>query len=223
MEGSDENRLPDLAGRGADSAQLEQCPGCYEWLPLDQFCEQDVGLSLDDVMPHCRKCRTKGSPKPQFLSLTARHRRAIACVLAAPSLAKGYKEAARVTGYSVQTIRELFAGRRVPEFRRCYQLMLESAGADMARLVEVQVACLSAEEQKYHPKLEDFVAFPDHRTRLRAAQHLTKQLELDPPKQDGINVSVGIKFETNLGSGETYDPPSVLRANPIVDVTPGRD
>lgn len=212
-----------MAGRKAHRASLEQCPGCYEWKPLDQFCDLEAGLSLDDVLPHCKGCRSNGAPKPQFLNLTARHRKAIACVLAAPSLSKGYKDAAAVTGFTVQAIRDLFAGRRVPEFRRCYQLMLESAGADMARLVEVQVACLAADEQKYHPKLEDFVAFPDHRTRLRAAQHLTKQLELDPPKQDGINVNVGIKFTTNLGKGETYDPPSVFRAEPVVDVTPGGD
>lgn len=207
-----------MARRGSDPAQLEQCPGCYEWLPLDQFCDIDVGLSIDDVLPHCKTCRVTGKPKPQFLKLTGRHRRAIACVLAAPSLASGYREAAAMTGYSIQTIRDLFAGRRTPEFRRCYQLMLESAGADMSRLVEVQVAALSADEQKYHPKLEDFVAFPDHRTRLRAAQHLTKQLELDPPKQDGVQVNVGIKFETNLGGGETFDPPNVMRAKPVAEV-----
>jgi hypothetical protein len=209
-----------VAGRVADRSALEQCPGCYEWLPLDQFVELEVGLSLDDPMPHCMTCRTHGKPKPQFLSLTARHRRAIACVLAAPSLSGGYKEAARVTGYSVQAIRDLFAGRRTPEFRRCYQLMLEAAGADMARLVEVQVECLAAMDHKYHPKLEEFVAFPDHRTRLRAAQHLTKQLELDPPKADGGSLGVAITFNTNLGRGETYDPPNIMRANPVVDVTP---
>jgi hypothetical protein len=189
-------------------------------LPLDRFCDIEAGLSLDDVLPHCQTCRKKGKPKPQYLSLTARERKAIACVLAAPSLQRGYKEAARVTGFSVSTIRDMFAGRRHPEVRRCYQLMLEAAGADIARLVEVQVACLSAEDPKYHPKLEEFVMFPDHRTRLRAAQHLTKHLELDPPKDAGINVGVAIKIVTNLGSGNTIDPPNVMRAKPVVDVSP---
>jgi hypothetical protein len=44
---------------------------------------------------------------------------------------------------------------------------------------------------------------------------------MEPPKSDGISVGVAIKFETNLGTGETHDPPNVLRAKPIVEVTGG--
>jgi len=222
MERDDENSTTTVAERRTDLSQLEQCPGCYEFLPLSEFCDLDVELGPDAIAPHCLKCRTHGKPKPKFLNLTRRHRKAIACVLAAPSLPKGYKDAAKATGFSVAQIRDFFAGRRVPEFRACYQMALEAAGADIETVVKVQVDCLKADEYKYHPGDKAFVAFPDHRTRLRASQHVTKMLELEPPKQDGIQVNVGIKFNTNLGGGETYDPPNVMRARPVgpvVDVS----
>ncbi len=222
MESRDGDSTPTVAGRDTDLSALEQCPGCYEWLPLSLFCDLDVELGPDSMAPHCLNCRTKGKPKPKYLSLTRKHRKAIAVVLAAPSLAQGYKDAARATGYSIKMIRDFFAGRRVPEVRACYQMALEAAGADIQTVVQVQVDCLHATEQKYHPKKEDFVEFPDFRTRLRASQHMTKMLELEPPKADGLQVNIALKFNTNLGGGETYDPPNVMRARPtpVLDVSP---
>jgi len=210
-----------VAERSTDLSALEQCPGCYEWLPLSLFCDMEIELGPDSIAPHCQNCRDHGKPKPKFLSLTRRHRKAIAVVLAAPNLTKGYKQAAQATGFSVSQIRDFFAGRRVPEFRACYQMALEAAGADINTVVQVQVEALGATEAKYHPDQKEFVHFPDYRTRLRASQHVGKMLELEPPKQDGIQVNVGIKFNTNLGGGETYDPPNVMRTNPVVDVSRG--
>jgi hypothetical protein len=127
------------------------------------------------------------------------------------------RTAAKATGFSEVYIRQLREGRRVPEFRRFYQMYLEQAGGDIARVAQVQVECMNeATEQKYHPKAEEFVAFPDWRTRLRASQHIGKMLEMEPPKSDGISVGVAIKIETNLGRGETIDPPSVIRAKPLI-------
>jgi hypothetical protein len=222
VEGNDEDRPADLARIGSDHPELEQCPGCLEWVPLDQFCELTVGLDLDAPEPHCARCRKHGRPPPpKFLSLTQRHLTAIDAIMAAPTLAQGLTRAAEATGYSRAHLVHLAAGRRTPEFRRFFQLKLEAAGADINKVVKVKVDALDADEYKWNPKEEKFDDFPDHRTRLRASQDVTKLLEMEPPKSDGISVGVAIKFETNLGSGETHDPPNVLRAKPIVEVTGG--
>jgi hypothetical protein len=189
------------------------------FLPLTEFCELEVGLGPDDVLPHCAKCREHGVQRPKFLNLTRRHHVAMAAMMSAPTLSQGYTDAAEATGFSRGYIKHLASGRRVPEFRRLYQLKLEMAGGDMNRIIQVQVEALAADEHKWNPAEEDFSHFADHRTRLRAAQHIQQTLELNPPKADGINVAVGIKFETNLGTGKTFDPPNVMRATPIVDVS----
>jgi hypothetical protein len=191
------------------------------WVPLDQFCELIADLEPDALEPHCLRCRTEGPPEPEFLNLTARHRLAIKHIMAAPDLKTGYRNAAAATGYSKKYLYHLASGRRVPEFRRYFQLKLEAAGADVTKVVGVCVDALDANEVKWNPKAEVFDEFPDHRTRLRAGQHVGKMLELEPPKADGINVGVAINIETNLGTGETYDPPNIMRPKHVeVDVTP---
>jgi hypothetical protein len=189
------------------------------WVPLDQFCDLIADLEPDAPEPHCLKCRTQGPPEPEFLNLTSRHRLAIKHIMAAPSLAAGYRAAAAATGYNEHYLYLLASGRRVPEFRRYFQLKLEAAGGDINKVVKVCVDAMDADEMKWNPKEEEFDSFPDHRTRLRAGQHVGKMLELEPPKADGINVGVAIKIETNLGGGETFDPPNVMRPKPIVDVS----
>jgi hypothetical protein len=222
VEGNDEDRPADLARIGSDHPELEQCPGCLAWVPLDQFCELTANLDPEAPEPHCANCRENGRPPaPKFLSLTHRHLTAINEIMAAPTFSQGLTRAAEVTGYSREYLRHLAAGRRMPEFRRFFQLKLEAAGADINKIVQVKVEALDADEVKWNPKAEVFDAFPDHRTRLRASQDVTKLLEMEPPKSDGISVGVAIKFETNLGTGETHDPPNVLRAKPIVEVTSG--
>ncbi len=193
------------------------------FLPLSEFCELEVDLGLDAMPPHCAKCRDEGVPRPQFLNLTVRHHKAMAALMAAPTLSQGYTAAAEATGFSRGYMKHLASGRRVPEFRRLFQLKLEMAGGDMNRIIQVQVEALGAEEHKWNPAEEKFSHFADHRTRLRAAQHIQQTLELNPPKADGINIAVGIKFETNLGDGETFDPPNVMRTmpKPVVDVSDG--
>jgi hypothetical protein len=211
-----------LARVGSDRPELEQCPGCLEWVPLDQFCELTADLDPEAPEPHCARCRENGRPPaPKFLSLTHRHLTAINEIMAAPTLTLGLTRAAEVTGYSREYLRHLAAGRRIPEFRRFFQLKLEAAGADINKVVQVKVDALDADEVKWNPKVEVFDHFPDHRTRLRASQDVTKLLEMEPPKSDGISVGVAIKIETNLGAGETFDPPNVLRAKPIVEVSGG--
>lgn len=223
MEGTDIEDSSSLAQREADRASLEQCPGCLAWVPLDQFCDLVADLEPDAIEPHCLRCRTEGPPEPEFLNLTARHRLAIQHILAAPDLKAGYRAAAAATGYSKKYLYHLASGRRVPEFRRYFQLKLEAAGADISKVVAVCVDALDAEEVKWNPASEVFDSFPDHRTRLRAGQHVGKMLELEPPKADGITVGVAIKIDTNLGSGETFDPPQIFRPKPVtVDVTPRR-
>ncbi len=222
MEGTDQKNLACLGERGAADAQLEQCPGCLAFLPLSEFCDLDVGLEPDDPLPHCAKCRREGIPQPKFLNLTRRQLKAMELVLAGTSVARGIAEAVKQTGYSSSHIREMLNGRRHPEVRRCYQLALESAGGDIRKVIQVQVEALDAKEAKYHPKNEEFVEFPDYRTRLRASQHIGKMLELEPPRQDKLNVIIPITFNTNLGDGKTFDPPNVMRARPtgeIVDVS----
>ena len=142
--------------------------------------------------------------------------------MAAPNLTKGYRAAAEISGYSEGQIKHFVAGRRTPEFRRCFQMKLEMAGADANSVIKAKVDALRADEHKWNPKTERFDAFADHRTRLRASQDVTKLLELEPPRAEGFNVGVAIKIETNLGTGETYDPPNVLRPKPaVVDVSRG--
>ncbi len=218
MEGRDENSLACLGERGAARAELEQCPGCLAFLPLSEFCDLDVGLDMDDPLPHCAKCRKEGIPQPKFLNLTRRQLKAMELVLAGTSVARGIAEAVKQTGFSSSHIREMLNGRRHPEVRRCYQLALEAAGGDIRKVIKVQVEALGATEAKYHPSKEDFVEFPDFRTRLRASQHIGRMLELEPPRQDGLNIAIPITFKTNLGDGKTVDPPNVMRAHPIVDV-----
>ncbi len=221
MEGRDEKGLACLGERGAARAELEQCPGCLAFLPLSEFCDLDVGLDMDDPLPHCAKCRREGIPQPRFLNLTRRQLKAMELVLAGTSVARGVAAAAKETGFSPSHIREMLNGRRHPEVRRAYQLALEVAGGDIRKVIKVQVDALDAMEPKYHPGKEEFVEFADHRTRLRASQYIGKMLELEPPRQDGINVVIPITFNTNLGDGKTFDPPNVMRARPtgeIVDV-----
>jgi hypothetical protein len=210
-----------LAQRQSDRSELEQCPGCLEWVPLDQFCDLIADTEHDAIEPHCLKCRTAGPPEPKFLNLTARHRKAIEHIMAAPDLPTGYRNAAAATGYSRKYLYHLASGRRVPEFRRFFQLKLEAAGADINKVVSVCVDAMDADEHKWNPASEQFDAFADHRTRLRAGQHVGKMLELEPPKADGINVGVAIKIETNLGTGETHDPPNIMRPKPVtVEINP---
>lgn len=192
-------------------------------MPLSEFCELAVSLDEDSPDPHCLKCRTDGPPQPTFLNLTNRHRKAIEHILAAPDLKTGYRNAAAATGFSRKYLYLLATGRRVPEFRRFFQLKLEAAGGDINKCVKVAVEAMDAEEVKWNPANEVFDSFPDHRTRLRAGQHVTKMLELEPPKADGINVGVAIRISTNLGGGETHDPPNIMRPKPVtVDVSPKR-
>jgi hypothetical protein len=178
-----------------------------------------VELDHNSPDPHCARCRENGVPQPKFLTLTLRHRKVAECLLGASNPAEGVRNAAKATGFSEVYIRHLREGRRLPEFRRFYQMYLEQAGGDIARVAQVQVACMNeATEQKYHPKAEVFVEFPDWRTRLRASQHIGKMLEMEPPKAEGgVSVGVAIKIETNLGTGETVDPPSVFRAKPLIE------
>lgn len=136
-------------------------------------------------------------------------------IVGAPSLAAGIRAAAKATGYSPANLREMLAGRRVPEFRRAFQLLLEASGADIETCAQVVGEAMRAREYKYHPAEEEFVSFPDHRTRLRAAQHATKMLELEPPVGNAIQIGVGVTIKTNLGSGETIDPPNIFRAFPV--------
>jgi hypothetical protein len=221
VDGEDGQNLACLADgrRETDQAELEQCPGCLAWVPLDQFCELVADLDLNAPLPHCASCRTNGVPQPKFLNLTNRHRQAIDLILAAPSLQDGYRAASEATGFSRQYLYQLATGRRVPEFRRFFQIKLEAAGADMDKVIAVKVGALDAEEQKWNPKEEQFNSFPDWRTRLRASQDCTKLLEMEPPKAEGASVGIAIKIETNLGTGETHDPPNVMRPKPaVVDV-----
>ena len=192
-------------------------------MPLSEFCELSVDLDEDSPDPHCLKCRTHGPPKPKFLNLTERHLKAIQYIMAAPDLRTGYRNAAKATGFSKKYLYLLATGRRVPEFRRYFQLQLEAAGADINKVIQVTVEAMDADEVKWNPTNEVFDHFPDHRTRLRAGQHVTKMLELEPPKADGLRVGVAIAITTNLGDGETHDPPNIMRPKPVtVDVTPER-
>lgn len=204
-----------MAGWPSGPAELESCPSCYEWKPLSEFCDLNVGLSPDDPLPSCLACRTNGRPRPQFLNLSRRHRKALEILIAAPNLPKGISAAARATGYSQSSIRDLINGRRTPEFRRAFQVMLEAGGADLMTVARVIGEALRANDYKYHSALEDFVHFPDHRTRLRAAQTATKLLELEPPNGYGVQIGVGVQIKHNLGAGETIEHPSVFRAFPV--------
>jgi len=186
---------------------------------MSEFCDLDAPLDPDSPPPHCAKCRENGPPRRQVFDLTRRQLQAVQIVFAGITPAQGIKDAAVATGYSVSSIRSMIAGRRVPEVRRCYQMMLEAAGANAEKVIRVRVEAMNAIEYKYHPSKGEFVGFPDQRTRLRAAADVSKALELDPPRNDAVQVGVAITFNTNLGDGETIDPPGVMRANPVVDVS----
>lgn len=193
-------------------------------MPLDQFCELSAGLSVDDPLPHCASCRENGVPQAKFLNLTPRHLKAIDVIIAGPTYTQGLTAAAAATGYSRDYLKELFHGRRIPEFRRCFQMKLEAMGASIDKIIQVKVGALDADEQKWNPAEERFNAFPDWRTRLRASQDVAKLLEMEPPKDDSVNVGVAIKIETNLGDGETIDPPNIMRPKPlVVDVNRAED
>ena len=186
---------------------------------MSEFCNLDAPLEPEDPPPHCAKCRENGPPRRSVFNISRRQLQAVRIVFAGVTPAQGVKAAVLATGYSANHIRDMIAGRRVPEVRRCYQMMLEAAGADAEKVIRVLVEAMDANDAKYHPGKGEFVEHADHRTRLRAAQHVSKTLELDPPRKEGVNVGVAITFNTNLGDGETYDPPNIMRAEPIVDVS----
>ncbi len=189
---------------------------------MSEFCDLDAPTDPDDPPPHCAKCRREGPPRRQLFNLTRRQLEAVRIVFAGMTPAEGVRNAVAATGYSASHIRDMIAGRRVPEVRRCYQMLLEAAGGGIEKVIRVEVEAMDAMEYKYHPGKGEFVEFPDHRTRLRAGQHVGRMLEVEPPKSDNANVGVAIVFNTNLGDGETFDPPNVMRASsdrPVADVS----
>lgn len=176
----------------------------------------DVSASFERGAPElvCRTCQEEGVPRAAYPALRPHHHLALRELAKGLDTPQAIRNAARASGLSTREISYMLEGRRVPEFRRAWQLFLESAGLDMASIVNIAVEASRAMEQKYHRGEERFVEFPDHKTRFRTAQWAAKHLELEPSQKSRGTGGVTINVVTNLGNGEELQPPGRLVAKP---------
>lgn len=193
--------------------------------PESDWC--DIQASFERGTPElvCRQCQEKGIPSQPYFDLKPEHLVAMTEITRATDIKTGLRNAAAASGLDEDYIRKkLLTGRRVPEFRRLFQFWLEAKGMDVVSCITAAVAAMKADEIKYHSGEEVFYKFPDHRTRLRAAQWGVKMLEGEPPKTSKGNATrVNVVMQTNLVAGSEVDPPGTMRAKAataIVDVTP---
>lgn len=182
---------------------------------------QTADAVLDPTAPAivCNTCRREGAPQARAVGLTIPQHRTLQILATAPSFAVAVREAALENGMSEEHVRDMINGRRSPEMRRAYQLLLESKGVDMDSIASVTAECLDATEQKWNPKEEAFNEFPDHRTRLNTVKYATRTLELEPPKATGAATAVQVNVIHNLPNSEV-DPPGTFRATVKEKVIP---
>jgi hypothetical protein len=179
----------------------EYCPGCRERRPIKDFIGVDHDLSYGSPAPVCRLCKEKGPPPKEpavMQDLNILHRKILKALL----LTGNYAETARLAGCSYSYVRRLVKGHGGgnEDFRRAFQMMLETEGLDYYSIVRMAKLLLYSEEPKWNPKTEEWDSFPDNKTRLGMLRHLTKVRELDPPTANNFPQPVTVvNIETNVG------------------------
>jgi len=186
------------------------CEGCERHVPLAEFSkylEADLDLSSETAPAMlCNDCATYGRPlKNPMTELTVKENKALEVLASGGSLAA----AARTAGIHHETMRRMLKGQERDIFRQAYQWLLVSNGVDPRKLIRVMKDALDANKHQFHSEVKDFVEFPDHGVRLKAADMAMKALDLRPPTElsrdpnsDHGRGGVTVIIETNLGDGK---------------------
>ncbi len=216
MEGKDQHSLSGspVQLRGGTGG-LIPCPGCLELKPPEKWQGVEIDYDPEAPDPICNDCSTNGiPPRRHTLMLGLPERLALKAYFNCPNPAKARAAAAAASGFSMSHIDNMIHGRRCPEFRRAFQLLLEEHGLGFHGIAKILGEAALADEHKWNPKNEVFDAFPDHRTRVNVAKQATRLQELEPSQKGAGTAAVQVVINHNLGSGEEIDPPGTLRITP---------
>lgn len=208
------------------------CEGCGVSRPRDEFARYLEAVAEHAVRedeegePHapdppprlCDFCATYGPPIENPLAKLSKPEIDALAVLAAGG---SMRRAATVMGISERQIRSYLSGREKNMLRAAYAKLLLQIGVTPQKLARVFNEALDAEKAQWNSALQEWDYFPDHATRVRAAQAAQRILSLEQPAELADRVTqergVGLHFHTNLGDGTTapVDEGYTLEVRPI--------
>lgn len=191
------------------------CEGCDRTVATEEFSvylEAVAAHKLQDLEGStetppdriCNYCARYGVPMENPLAILSKPEIEALAVLAAGG---SMRRAAVVMGVSERQIRAYLTGREKNVLRAAYQKLLLQEGITPQAIAKVIYEALSAERPHWDSLAERFVFFPDHNTRLKAAQMGQRILQLEQPTELSARSpeehGPAITFHTNLGDGAT--------------------
>lgn len=194
------------------------CEGCGATRPREEFTryldavaahlvlEDEEGDGQIEAPPEklCDYCATYGPPLENPLARLSKPEIDALAVLAAGG---SMRRAGAVMGISERQIRSYLSGREKNMLRAAYAKLLLQIGVTPQKLARVFNEALDATKAQWNSDAHCWDEFPDHSTRVRAAQAAQRILSLEQPAELADRVTtdrgIGVHFHTNLGDGKT--------------------
>lgn len=181
---------------------LLHCPACHTMRPAADF--DGVAISGDPQAPPpaCRECREQGlRPAPIVPGMDPR----MAYVISRRAQGAAYPVIAREVGLSLVQVRAIAGGQVLEgqDSRRAFALALRQVGVDPVALARKGAELMQAKKTIFH-RGKPVCDVEDNTTQASTWRHLTKLVDLEPPKQK-VSTTRSIKVTTNLDEAHPED------------------
>ena len=224
-EAPEESGLSELPPPSAYMEPTEFCPWCRETKPISEWLgppddeDENVAPVLGSGPIVCADCRVNAPPDadPTIEKLPMKQRVMLKALMGGAT----FYGAARAAGVSLSYPGNLLRGRDPKSdsraIREAFQLLLEMEGLDIFSIARQTRVLFKAQKAMWNSEDKCWDWFPDNNTQLQALRHLTKLMNLDPPKEAAApgasGPAVNVNIQTNLGAEGPGDPPGTFTIN----------